>query len=67
MTRHSSDHEPPAAPPGAREWLAEMLRWAVADAERSPKELRSRAVVGHLLGAASLSQQEQLRLMDTVT
>lgn len=70
MTRHASDRMLPAAPPGAREWLAEVLRWAIADALRgspiAPPANRAGYVVGHLLGQAALAQHEQMALMDFV-
>jgi hypothetical protein len=37
MAASASHDQRPAAPSGAREWLAEMLRWSVADAQRAPR------------------------------
>lgn len=63
--------EPSVPPPGAREWLAEVLRWAIADARRGsparPPRNRAAYGVGHLLGQAALNQREQLAFMDCVS
>ena len=60
---------PPPAPDGAREWLADVLRRAIADAQRAGDREHGRGayVVGHLLDAARLSQQEQLALYAAVS
>jgi len=56
----------PAAPPGAREWLADIARYAVADAERVILGHHVGGaypyVVGYLLGVAQLSEQESNEL-----
>jgi hypothetical protein len=71
MSISSNDvKEPPPAPPGARQWLAEMLRYAIADAQRAmpnnPSFKRGARgyVLGHLLGASELSHEEQFALLD---
>jgi len=50
-----------------REWLAELLRYAIHEAERSrvrrPRH-RCEFVVGYLLGAAQLSEAEQDELFN---
>jgi len=51
-----------------REWLAELLRYAIHEAERStlarPPQGRCEFVVGYLLGAAQLSEAEQDELFN---
>ena len=59
----------PPPPLGAREWLAEMLRWAVADAHPAMPTGQIRhepCVVDHVLGVAAMSEEKQLDV-NTVT